>query len=232
MRNIRKGQIRNSSTLGELFSEMLSSSIEITVKERAIDAWVDWLPKEVGSGGHPCDYVMGVFDDLILQFDTHVEARLRYLEKLSETKSTSIILVFIQFTMRHWEILSSKERQLVAEVISKQSDDYLFRRAIALINAVGADGLSIVPIDGKLLYDQAESYVTELTPDLLKLCMLLYCKDIPIAYYIGLSGARNTFWHQVVRLLASRPEHHCFEIAISYLRRSDMWTSPNFVDNT
>lgn len=222
LRNIRKGQIRNSSTLGELFSEMLRSSIEITVKERAIDSWVDWLPKEVGSGGLPCDYVMGVFDDLILQFKTHEEARLRYLEKLSQTKSTSIILVFIQFTMRHWEILSSKERQLVAEVISKQSEDYLFRKAIALINAVGSDGLSIVPIGGKLLYDQADSYVTELPADLLKLCILLYCKDISIAYYIGLNGARNTSWHQVIRLLAARPEHHCFEIAISYLRRCDI----------
>ncbi|MDC8012790.1 hypothetical protein [Tahibacter soli] len=188
------------------------SSLSAACVLQIAEGWFGMLKRRLGEGKLPDDFALGVASLVLSSRETHTTEETDFLLRVLSVSSTGPLLVFIKDIVARWNVVHPKERQRLLRLLQSDRSDREWLRAVAISAERVPQEVEHVVLAGKVTLDASpEELLAGLPADLLSCVVHVFTGDPQPLWWLGVHHMARQRWKPLIALIATRPEHSCFE---------------------
>lgn len=201
----------------------LDAAVDAAIKELnpasiliIIESWITLIEK-IAINEIPDDYALSVTDILLHTIQSNSSKRVELVTRLLSLNGTGPLVRVISDLIRHWDKLSSPEKDIVFSLIkADRKDKYWIKATILTANKAPRELLKLVLSDDSN-YVLQPKIILNLKPEKLKAAFQMYIGKPQPLWWIGTHHREQKVWNQCIDFISSMPEHPLFHEAFDEL---------------
>lgn len=182
------------------------------------DSWIDWLERNERAGRLPSDFSLGVAEILIQATAAEPERRETRVTRLLNFTGTGAKIPFIADLIDHWSLLRDDERATVIECLKSGRSDDRWLQAVTLTRSEVPDAVVVTLLPEGIDLSQPPARLIDMAPpSLIEAAIHVYCGRPQPLWWLGTHHSGEAVWEPVVEIIARRPDHPLFELALDHI---------------